>query len=118
SGGDLSKAEWLSSSPILYKDVLFVFCDVSSDHWLLALDRTSGKVLWERKRKQGEKDHNSSPLLVTAKDRTLLVVASSREVVALDPTQDKVVWTCKCGAGRYPCLAYGNGLLFVTAAAA
>jgi outer membrane protein assembly factor BamB len=51
---------------------------------------------------------------VTVKDRTLLVVAQTREVVAFDATQDKLVWTCKCGAGRYPCLTYGNGLLFVS----
>src|SRR5262249_52076724 len=35
------KAEWLSSSPLLYEDTLFVFVDVSNDSWLLALDKNT-----------------------------------------------------------------------------
>jgi len=109
------KAEWLSSSPILYHDTLFVFCDISDDHWLLALDTKTGDVKWEHKRKQHNRAHNSSPLLVMVKDRPLLVIASSTNVVmALEPASGKVIWTCAWGGNRYPSLVAGPGLVCIT----
>jgi outer membrane protein assembly factor BamB len=112
--GGPPKAEWLSSSPILSGDTLFVFCDVSSDHWLLALDRNTGDVRWDRKRKQGDRDHNSSPLLLTVKDKPQIVVACNKAVMGLDPASDRVIWTCNWGGNRYPALVSGPGLVFVT----
>jgi outer membrane protein assembly factor BamB len=108
------KAEWMSSSPILYRDTLFVFSDASNDHWLLALDKNTGEVRWERQRKQGDRDHNSSPLLVTVNDRPGIVVAASKGVLALDPTSDRVLWTCAWGGNRYASLVSGPGLVYVT----
>jgi hypothetical protein len=108
------KAEWLSSSPILHQDTLFVFIDVSSDHWLLALDRNSGEVKWQARRKQHDRAHNSSPLLVVVKDQPQIVVASQGAVLALDPRSDKEIWSCKWGGNRYPSLVAGPGLVFVT----
>ena len=109
-----SKAEWLSSSPILHKDTLFVFVDVTNDSWLLALDKKTGKVQWESKRKQRDRDHNASPLLVPVKDKLQLVVACSDAVLGLDPTADKVIWSCKWSGNRYPSLVFGSGLVYVT----
>jgi outer membrane protein assembly factor BamB len=108
------KAEWLSSSPLLFKDRLFVFVDVSDDFWLLALDTKTGKVLSEAKRKQGERSHNSSPLLVVVKDKPQVVVATRGAVLALDPTSAEEVWSCKWGGNRYPSLVAGPGFVFVT----
>ena len=108
------KAEWLSSSPVLYKDTVFVFIDISSDTWLLAFDKNTGKVLWEQKRKQTDRSHNSSPLILTVKDRPLLVVATHGAVLALDPASGKEVWACKWGGNRYPSLVAGAGVVFVT----
>jgi outer membrane protein assembly factor BamB len=108
------KAEWLSSSPLLYEDTLFVFVDVSSDHWLLALDRKTGQVKWEAKRKQQDRSHNSSPLLVVGNNQPQVVVASQGAVVALDPRSDKTIWSCKWGGNRYPALVAGPNLVYVT----
>ena len=108
------KAEWQSSSPILYKDSLLVFCDISEEHWLFALDKKTGAVQWEHKRKQHNRAHNSSPLLLMVKDKPLLVVASSTNVImALDPTADKVIWTCTWSGNRYPTLVAGSGLVYI-----
>jgi outer membrane protein assembly factor BamB len=108
------KAEWLSSSPILYKDTLFVFVDISNDSWLLALDKKTGAVKWESKRKQHDRAHNASPLLVSVKDKLQLVVASNGAVLGLAPTADKVIWSCKWGGNRYPSLVFGSGLVFAS----
>jgi outer membrane protein assembly factor BamB len=108
------KAEWLSSSPILYQDTLFVFVDVSSDAWLLALDKHSGEIKWQVPRKQHDRAHNSSPLLVVVKDRPQIVVASQGAVLALDPSSGKDIWSCKWGGNRYPSLVAGASLVYVT----
>ena len=60
------KAEWLCSSPLLFAETLYIFCDVNNTTWLFALDARTGDVKWERARPQNEKAHNSSPLLVRA----------------------------------------------------
>jgi outer membrane protein assembly factor BamB len=104
----------MSSSPLLYADTLFAFCDTSSDHWLLALDKNTGDVRRDRKRTQGDRDHNGSPLLVTVKDRPQLIVACSKAVMAFDPTtENKLVWECRWGGNRYPSLVSGPGLVYV-----
>jgi len=107
------KAEWLSSSPILWRDTLFVFCDVSNDFWLLALDTKTGEVKREMKRKQGDKAHNSSPLLIPVGEQPQLVVAAAGAVLALDPASGKVLWSCSWRGSRYPSLTWGDGLLYV-----
>jgi outer membrane protein assembly factor BamB len=108
------KAEWLSSSPLLYQDTLFVLVDVSNEFWLLALDKKAGAVKWDIKRKQHDRAHNSSPVLLVVRDRPQVVVACQGAVLALDPTSGKEIWSCKWGGNRYPSLVAGPGLVFVT----
>ncbi len=108
------KAEWLSSSPLLYEDTLFVLIDVSNDSWLLALDKDSGDVKWQVQRKQSDRAHNSSPLLVVVKDRPQLVVASQGAVLGLDPKSGKEIWSYKWAGNRYPSLVAGAGLVYAT----
>jgi outer membrane protein assembly factor BamB len=108
------KAEWLSSSPVLYQDTLFVFVDVSNDVWMLALDKKTGAVQRQLKRKQHDRGHNSSPLLVSVKDKVQLIIAGGGAVQALDPASDKVIWSCKWGANRYPSLVSVPGLVFAS----
>jgi outer membrane protein assembly factor BamB len=108
------KAEWLSSSPLLYKDTLFVFVDVNNDFWLLALDARTGEVKWDAKRKQRDRDHNSSPLLIVVKDKPQVVVAGQGAVVGLDPTSLKEVWSCKWSGNRYPSLVAAADLVYVS----
>jgi outer membrane protein assembly factor BamB len=107
------KVEWMSSSPILYQDTLFAFFDANNDNWLLALDKKNGDIKWQRKRRQGGRDHNSSPILVLVKDKPQLVVASVGAVMGLDPCSDKVIWTCAWSGNRYPSVVYGSGLVYV-----
>jgi outer membrane protein assembly factor BamB len=108
------KAEWLSSSPVVYQDKLFVFVDVSSDTWMLALDKRTGSVQREVKRTQHNRAHNSSPLLVSVNDKLQLIIAGGGAVQGLDPASDRIVWTCKWGGNRYPSLVFGSGLAFAT----
>ena len=108
------KAEWLCSSPLLFEETLYIFCDVNNTTWLFALDARTGDVKWERARPQNEKAHNSSPLLVRAGGRPQLVVASPGAVLALDPQTARELWTCKWNANRYPSLVAAGELVFAT----
>lgn len=108
------KAEWLSSSPILHQDTLFVFIDVSDAAWLMALDKKTGAVKWEMKRKQHDRAHNASPLLVAVNGKRQIVVAANGGVLGLDAESDKMIWSCKWGGNRYASLVAGGGLVFAS----
>lgn len=74
----------------------------------------TGDVKWQRQRKQHEKAHNSSLLLVIVKGQPQIVVASPGAVLGLDPKSDKEIWSCKWGGNRYPTLVATAGLVFAT----
>ena len=108
------KAEWLSSSPILHQDTFFVFVDVSDAAWLMAFDKKTGAIKWEMKRKQHDRAHNASPLLVAVNGKPQIVVAGNGGVLGLDPESDKIVWSCKWGGNRYASLVAGGGLVYAS----
>jgi outer membrane protein assembly factor BamB len=110
----LAKAEWLASSPLLHDHTLFVAVDVSDENWLLALDAATGDTRWQLRRKQGERAHNASPLIINAVGKHLLAIAAPDAVLVLDPADGKTVWSCKWGGNRYPSLVFGGGLLIAT----
>ena len=108
------KAEWLSSSPILHGDTLFVFVDVSNDSWLVALDKNTGAIKRQVKRKQHNRAHNSSPQLIVVKNKPQIVIASQGAVLSLDPISNKEIWSCKWAGNRYSSLVAGPDFVFVT----
>src|SRR5262249_4568530 len=67
----------VSSSPVLYGDTLLILVDQGKDSFLLALDRATGAVKWERKRPEMRGSTNSSPVLMSVRGRKQLLVAAA-----------------------------------------
>jgi outer membrane protein assembly factor BamB len=101
----------ICSSPVIYKDTLLLLCDQANGAgWLLALDRATGAVKWERKRSDFSHT-NATPLLITVRDKPQLVIQASSQLQALDPASGEPIWWCKAtGFGSSP--AYGAGLVY------
>lgn len=85
-------------SPVLYKDtVLFSWDQTDKTSRLIALDRRTGEIKWEKKRPTADWAH-STPTLVEVKGSTKLLVASATALQGLDPNTGETIWTCASGA--------------------
>jgi outer membrane protein assembly factor BamB len=103
----------VSSSPVLFGETVLILVDQGKESFLLALDRQTGEVKWERKRPEMQGSTNSTPILVEVKGKPQLVVAAARVLQGLDPTDGKVLWWCGKDGGYWTSLAAGAGLVYV-----
>lgn len=80
-----------ASSPVLIDDKVIIQQDHDVNSFLMALDRKSGKVLWESKRPDATRSY-STPAVWTRNGRKELLVAGSRELAGYDPSDGKRLW--------------------------
>ena len=100
------------SSPVLYRDSVLLQCDqVEESSRLLAFDRNTGALQWEKKRPNVDFSH-STPVLAEVKGRTQLLVAASNALQGIDPRTGDVQWWCEAhGDTVSPVL--GGGLVYL-----
>ncbi len=90
----------VGASPVLYKNTLILQCDeVAKSSRLLAFDRKTGEVKWEKKRPNVDFTH-STPVLVEVQGKTQLLVAASNALQGVDPDTGDVLWWCARTATR------------------
>jgi outer membrane protein assembly factor BamB len=109
--GPYSVYPGVSSSPLLYGDTLLVLCDQSRDSFLMALDKQTGEVKWEKKRPTMQ-SVNSSPILIRVNGAEQMVVGGSNALQGLDPASGKVLWWCAKDGGYWSSLTAGSGLVY------
>jgi outer membrane protein assembly factor BamB len=106
-----------ASSPVLYKDFVFINASVESEA-LVALDRKTGQERW---RVGGERQPNAireawnTPLVVTADSgRDELVIPTAGTVYSFDPQTGQQLWSCKTDIGWYmvPSAVAANGVIY------
>jgi outer membrane protein assembly factor BamB len=80
------------ASPVLYQDLVILIQDQNqADSLFFALDKRTGKVLW-----QSERDRAmtwSTPIVVRVNQRDELVMAGNRTVKGYDPRTGKELWS-------------------------
>lgn len=112
------------SSPIVYGDLLYLSMDGFDYQYFAALDKRTGETVWKKDRAvdfgttDGDaKKAYSTPLLIEAGGRELLVSPFASATIAYDPLSGDPVWTVYHGgmnaAGRP---LFGGGLLFINSA--
>jgi outer membrane protein assembly factor BamB len=104
----------VSSSPLLYGDLLILQCDHYGQSYALALDKASGENRWKTDRPECWLSW-SSPLVVSATDenRDELVLCGSEKIDALDPLTGRPLWTMPGLAHEcVPTPVVGHGLLY------
>jgi outer membrane protein assembly factor BamB len=80
------------SSPLLYHDLVILIQDQNqADSVFLALDKRSGKIVWESERSRAMTW--STPTIVRAGSRDELVMAGSQTVKGYDPRTGKEFWS-------------------------
>ena len=114
--------EWGSStSPVLVGDLCIHYHGPGKGAFLVALDKTTGKTVWQWNEPDWEPGTRtdgfqgqgkgiigsfSTPILVKARDRSELIMSFPLEMKAFDPATGEVLWTC---AGLNP-LVYTSPL--------
>jgi outer membrane protein assembly factor BamB len=105
-------------SPILVGNALIFSADGGSDPFVVALDKTSGKVLWKVKRETTAKKNFSfsTPTLITVKGQQQIITPGSGVVCALDPLTGAELWRCRYGEGYsvIPKPVFGHGMIFLS----
>lgn len=112
------------SSPVVDGDLLFLTFDGYDVQFITALNKLTGETVWKKDRgidfgtTDGDaKKAYSTPLLIEAGGRKLLVSPFASATIAYDPKTGDPVWTVRHGgmnaAGRP---LYGNGLLYINSA--
>jgi len=104
-------------SPILVGDALIFSCDGGRDPFVVALDKSTGKVLWKTKRITSAKKtfSFSTPLLITVSGQAQVISPGSGVVCAFDPRSGRELWRVRYGEGYsvVPRPVFGHGMLFI-----
>lgn len=84
-------------SPVIFKDTILVMWDqTNKTSRLIALDRKSGDIKWEKKRPTADWGH-STPTLAEIKGKQQLLVAGANALEGVDPTNGDTIWSCTSG---------------------
>ena len=90
--------------------------DGSDQQFLVALDRSNGKVLWrtDRQAEAFKKFSFSTPLAITVKDKKQIISPFSNPVCGYDAQTGKEIWRVRYqGYSVVPRPVYGHGLVFI-----
>lgn len=118
----------LGNSPVLYKDLVIMAYDGSSEGpdkavgwqkpWdkaqIVAVEKSTGKLKWKAGRGQSRIAH-ATPLIVRHEGRDVLVSPAGDVIQGFDPATGERLWTVRTeGEGLVPSPAAAGGLVFCT----
>jgi outer membrane protein assembly factor BamB len=90
-----------ASSPVIYKNLLILHFEATDVMYLLALDKSNGKLIWRSDRPAepyevlteiGRKAY-LTPIIIDAKGRDMLISNGSAVCIAYNPTNGKEIWS-------------------------
>src|SRR6185369_10853823 len=85
------------SSPILYKGLFIVNCDGTEIQSVAALDKNTGRIVWQRPRSNGALGGTKSygtPLVTKVNGRDQLISPGAYRVWSYEPATGKEIWAC------------------------
>jgi outer membrane protein assembly factor BamB len=102
----------IGTSPVLTRDAVLVLADGTKPaiSRLIAFDKVTGNVKWERKRPEANFNH-TTPVPIEVDGKQQLVIASSSALQGVDPVNGEVIWWAT-NKGDVPTPAYGGGLVY------
>lgn len=102
------------TSPVLYRDLVFLIQDQTSGESLCAAyDVRTGEVRWQRERPKNS--GWSTPVLLRVGDRDELIYNGSFDVTSYDPATGETLWTLEgTSEEAIPMVVSGGGLIYST----
>ena len=95
-----------ASSPIIYKNLLILHFEGTDVRYLIALDKSNGKLVWRSDRPSepfelipviGRKAY-ITPIIINVKGRDMLISNGSAVCISYDPNSGKEIWRVVDGA--------------------
>ena len=100
------------TTPVLYRDRIFVVWDHQGESFIVALDKKTGKELWRTKR--DEIDSWATPLVVDANGKAQVVTSGMRRVRSYDAQTGELVWeTAGLTMNPIPSPVFGDGIVYL-----
>lgn len=112
----VKSAEWeFASSPIIYKGVLIIQCDVLENSFVAAYDVKTGKELWKTQR--DEYPGWCTPTIYTNAGKTYVALNGYKNRGGYDLETGKEIWKMSGGGDiQIPTPITGNGLIYFNSA--
>ena len=106
--------EWgIGSSPIIWKNLLIVQCDIQKDSFIAAFDVATGQPVWRTPRE--EIPSWSTPAVIETNGRAELVTQATTFTRGYDPTNGKELWRLSGNSEiAIPTPIAGPGFVLVT----
>jgi outer membrane protein assembly factor BamB len=106
--------EWgMGSSPIIYKGMVIVQCDIQKDSFLAAFNINDGKLIWKTPR--SELPSWGTPTIYEGKTRTELITNGTKAIRGYDPMTGKQLWQISGNNSEITCTTpiVAGGLIIV-----
>ncbi len=102
-------------SPVLHGGLLIFNCDGSDAAFVVALDKTTGKVKWKTNRRYPADQAYTTPLVIRVGDRDQLISVGAFRATAYDPLTGKEIWRVgySDGFSNVPRPIFGHGLVYI-----
>jgi outer membrane protein assembly factor BamB len=102
-------------SPVLHGGLLIFNCDGSDAAFVVALDKTTGKVKWKTNRRYPSDQAYTTPLVIRVGDRDQLISVGAFRAAAYDPLTGKEIWRVSYSDGfsNVPRPIFGHGLVYI-----
>ncbi len=106
--------EWgMGSSPVIYKNLVIVQCDIQKDSFLAAFDVRTGKRVWQTPR--DEIPSWGTPTVYEGKARAEVVTHGTKFIRGYDPATGKELWRLAPNSEvTIPTPIFAHDLIFVT----
>ncbi|HKX32614.1 MAG TPA: PQQ-binding-like beta-propeller repeat protein [Blastocatellia bacterium] len=100
-------------SPVIYDNLLIVNCDGQTAQSVVALDKATGKVRWQKFR-EGAQAY-ATPLVLRLPGGDQVISPGAFRAISYEPRTGKELWEVKYGSGfsNVPRPVFGNGLVFI-----
>jgi outer membrane protein assembly factor BamB len=110
-----------ASSPVLYKNLVILHYEGVDVRFLVALDKSTGKLIWKSDRPEdpykplpdiGKKAY-TTPLIINVKGRDMLISNGSAACIAYEPLTGKEIWRVVDGAESTISMPFSeNGIIY------
>lgn len=112
-----------ASSPVVWKDSLFLTFDGYDKQYFACLDKTTGEVKWKKERAIKWKTNNgdlkkafSTPQVIEVDGQPQVVSSAAEATIAYDPKTGDEIWTVYHGGMNEASRPiYAHGLVYLTA---
>jgi outer membrane protein assembly factor BamB len=101
-------------SPALHGDLLIVNCDGDDVAYVVALEKTTGKIRWKKNRQRPSQSY-TTPLVIRVGQRDQVISTGAHWTIAYDAVTGDEIWRVGYPGGfsNVPRPVYGQGLVYI-----